>query len=221
MTSTARTTRRLLAVGGAVALVAALGANGTPAGAAVVSQTYTVTGAITVGPPPAVELPSGATITFDLDEQTNAITNGTTSIPPFLRGGTGPQAAIIITDASPFTGTLDTASGAANVGFVFNVQIAISETVICDLASPVTIEASMANPGGSPLTGGTATVVAAPFNVPAVVEGPTCDATVVAAANDLLSLPNSDATATFTVTNVNPEPTPAPTPAPAKPSFTG
>ena len=104
---------------------------------------------------------------------------------------------------------------------MFNVQIAISETVICDLASPVTIEASMANPGGSPLTGGTATVVALPFNVPAVVEGPTCDATVVAAANDLLSLPNSDAIATFTVTNVTPEPTPAPTPAPAKPSFTG
>jgi hypothetical protein len=221
MTSTSRFTRRLLAAGGAIVLVAGLSTYGLPASAATVPQTYSVAGSITVGPPPAVVLPAGSTITFDLDETTGAITNGATSIPTFLRGGSGPQAAIIITDAAPFTGNLNSTTGAATVSFSFNVRIGISETVICDLAGPVNIEASTANPGGSPLSGGTATVTAAAISIPAVVEGPSCDASVVSAANDLLSLPDSAASATFTVTNTTPAPAPTPEPTPATPSFTG
>ncbi len=217
MITTSRTARRLIATGATVALVSALAVGGTTAGAAVVPQTYTVAGSIAVGPPPAVVLPSGASISFDLDETSGAISNGVTTIAPFERGGTGPQADIIITDATPFTGNLNSTTGQAVVNFSFNVRIAISETVICDLGGPVNIEASTTNPGGSPLAGGLATVVAAPFSVPAVVEGPTCDSSVVSAANSLLGLPSSDSTATFTVTNT----TPAPVPAPAKPAFTG
>lgn len=201
-----------------------------PAGAATESQTYTIAGTLSVGGPPALTLPPGSTITFDLDPATGAITNGVTSIPAFDRGDvTGPQAEIMLTDAAPGTGNLDPATGAASLAISFNVQLTVPLLdVVCTLAAPVTVNVSTANAGGSPIVGDPATgvVTDAGFNVSAVAPSATCPEDSATLVNDFLVLPTDETSAAFTVTEVvapapTPGPTPAPTPAPAVPAFTG
>jgi hypothetical protein len=203
----------------------------SPAGATTVTQTYGVTGSITVGPPPALVLPEGSSVTFDLDQTTGAITNGVSTIPPFERGGTGPQATFVLTDTQPFTGTIDPVTGAATIEFSYDVLVQISADIICELDGPVAFTMTTDGPGGSPLADGTATVVASGFTIPEVIVGDTCPAEVAELANGLFGTPTTDTAATFTVTftaptpeptpEPQPEPAPEPAPVPAVPTFTG
>jgi hypothetical protein len=207
-------TRALVAVA-AVALLAT--AATTPAGAATEARTFTVTGSITVGPPPALVLPVGTTVAFDFDTTTGAISNGVSTVPPFERGGTGPQATFVLSDATPFTGTIDPVTGETSVTFSYNVEVRISADVVCQLAGPVTL--AMTTAGGAPLAGGVATLTATGFEIPAVLSGPNCPAEVADAANALFGTPTTDTAASFTVTESTPAP--APEPVPARPAFTG
>lgn len=220
-------TRALLA---AAIMLGATVSTTVPAGAAVESQTYTIAGTLSVGGPPALALPPGSTITFDLDSTTGAITNGVTSIPVFNRGDvTGPQAEITLTDAAPGTGNVNLASGAGSFTISFNVQLAVPVLdAVCMLAAPVTVNVSTANAGGSPIVGDPATGVLtdAGFAVSAVAPGVTCPEDSATLVNDFLGLPTDGTSAAFTVTEVvpptpTPTPTPTPAPAPAVPAFTG
>jgi hypothetical protein len=233
VTASSTSTRIIRPVKALAACAIILGAALTsimPAGAAVESQTYSIAGTLSVGGPPALTLPAGSTITFDLDSATGAITNGVTTIPVFDRGDvSGPQAEITLTDATPGTGTLDPATGAGSFTISFNVQLAVPLLdVVCTLATPVTVNVSTANAGGSPIAGDPATGVLTDdgFDVSAVAPGVTCPEESATLVNDFLGLPTNETSAAFTVTELvpptpTPTPTPAPTPAPAVPSFTG
>jgi hypothetical protein len=198
---------RLTAAAFAAAVIATLAVGGG-ASAATERQTFEVAGSILVGPPPALDLPAGSTVTFDLDTSTGALTNGATSIPSFDRGdATGPEAIVTLTDASPATGSLDADTGEASVTFRFTVVVEVpSLSATCALADPLVIEATTA--GGSPLAGdpATATVTAAGFAVSAFAVSDECPDAVASAATDLLDLPTSDTSASFDVTLVGSEP---------------
>jgi hypothetical protein len=201
----------LLPILAALAITALCAGGLAPAAAAAPTpQTYTVSGSIIVGPPPALVLPAGATVSFDLDPATGAITNGTSDIPPFERGGTGPQATFVLTDSQPFTGSIDPVTGEATISFSYDVEVRVSPTVVCYLAGPVAFTMTTGGAGGSALANGTAIVVAAGFTIPEVTTSATCAADVASLANALFGTPTNDTSATFTVTEVVPGRVPAP-----------
>jgi hypothetical protein len=201
-------------------------AGAAPAGAATEQQTYSLTGTILIGPPPALTLPSGSTFTATIDTTTGAITNGHVSIPTFNRGAvSGPQADITVTDAAPATGTLDLTTGAATLTNSFLVSLSIpSLTAVCTLG-PLNVTTSTSG-GGSPLSGDppTATLTATGFTVPAVVVSPTCSSVNAGLVNGFLGLPTEATSISLTVVHAQAAPAPtvvvpaAPT---VEPAFTG
>jgi hypothetical protein len=220
---TRRAARRAVLALATVALISPMLA--TPAGAANESRSFAIAGTIEVGPPPALTFPAGTSATFDYDPVTGAITNGVTTVPPFERGGTGPQATFVLSDATPFTGSLDPVTGEGELAFSFTVEVQISDQIICELAGPVSLTVRTSGAGGAPLVDGSAIVTAVGFAIPAVVSGATCESVVADAANALFGTPTSATSASFTVTETTPAPAPAPEPAPepapARPTFTG
>lgn len=245
MTYSSTRPRRLAALALAVALAVPMASVASPAGAVTVPVTFTIAGSITVGPPPALTLPAGSTITFDHDPVTGAITNAIATIPTFDRGPevTGPQANITLTNAAPGTGSWDRATGAGSLELSLDGSIEVPDlSATCDLLAPLVLSLSTANAGGQPVVASgpgapaTGVVTAAGFTVPAtsppVTTGDATPALPVCGAVDaFLGLPTSDTSASLAVTEVlEPEPSttttttapePAPTPAPVRPAFTG
>jgi len=202
-------------------------AGSSTAGAATEQQTYTLTGTILIGPPPALTLPAGSTFTATVDTTTGAITAGHVSIPTFGRGPvSGPAADITVTDAAPATGTLDLATGAVSLSSSYLVSLSIpSLTSVCSLGP---VDVTLTTSGGSPLSGdpATATLTAEGFTAPAVGVSPTCTAPNADLVNGFLGLPTNETSMSLTVVaQVAPPTTTAPPAAPvaptAQPNFTG
>jgi len=246
MATSSTRSRRITSLALTVALAVPMAITASPAAAAAESVTFTIAGSIAVGPPPALTLPEGSTISFDHDPATGAITNAIATIPTFDRGPevTGPQANITLTNATPGTGSWDRTSGAGSLELSLDGSIEVPDlSATCDLAAPIVLSLSTANAGGQPVVApspgapATGVVTASGFTVPAtspvVATGNVTPATAVCpAVDEFLGLPTSDTTASLTVTEVltpgpsptpTPEPTPepAPAPAPARPTFTG
>jgi hypothetical protein len=202
------------------------------ASAASEQQTYTLSGTLNIGAPPALTLPAGSSFSATVDTTTGAITGGQTSIPTFTRGPvSGVPANITLTDAAPATGTLDLVTGAATLNTSFNVSIEVpSLSATCSLG-PVPVTISTSSSGGSPLSGdpATATLTASGFSVPAVVVSATCPLVTAGIVNAALVLPTRETSISLTVVRVvapTPSTTPttvAPAPAPVsvQPTFTG
>jgi hypothetical protein len=227
--------RRTLAVVGVGALLSA-GIVSASAGVVVATpagfeqQTYTLSGALSIGAPPSLTLPAGSTFTATVDLATGAITDGHTSIPTFTRGPvSGPPANITLTDAAPATGTLDLVTGEATLNTSFHVSIEVPVLASTCSLGPVNVPVSTSGAGGSPLSGSpaTGTLTASTFLVPAVVVSATCTQPNADLVNGALVLPNRETSISLTVVRVVVPPTPPTTKAPApvpvavQPAFTG
>lgn len=224
--------RRLAALTLAVAIAAPLALTAAPAGAVAEPVTFTITGTIAVGGPPALTLPAGSTITFDHDPVSGAITNAVATIPTFNRGDVeGPQALITLTNVAPGAGTWDRASGVASLelSLAGSIEVPLLEAT-CALLEPVELSLSTANPGGQPVVAPAAgepavgVVTVSGFTIPATSEPVQISATPSApalsacqAVDAFLDLPTTETSATFSVTEQLPEPAPVP----ATPAFTG
>lgn len=237
MLVTLRRRRLLTVVLATLALLVPSALLGAPAGAATQSVTFTVTGTISVGPPPALTIPSGSTITFDHDPLTGAITNAVANIPTFDRGPVqGPQANITLQTAQPGSGTWDRTTGAGTIALSLSGSIEVPFlSATCDLSAPLELALSTANPGGQPVVGSPASgvVTAAGFTIPSVAGvvptglAPALEPPPCVLVDDFLGLPTADTTASFAVTeqvpepDPTPDPTPVPAPVPVRPTFTG
>jgi hypothetical protein len=180
---------------------------GGVAGAATSTETYGISGTLTIGPPPSLTLPAGSSITFTLDDETGAITNGQTSIPTFDRGAvSGPQAFITLTDAAPATGSIDPATGHAQITLTLAVGVDVPAlSASCSLGDTVTVSLSTSNPGGSALAGDppTGVLTATGISVPGVAASTGCELSVADVINDLIDLPTADTSFTLSVSRAS------------------
>lgn len=192
-----------------------------PADATGVRRTFSISGSMEVGGPPALTLPVGSTFTATIDPVTGAFEDGQLTIPTFDRGPvSGPQANITLTQIGAATGVLDPDTGISSMTVTLEASIEVPLLSATCPMGPITSTSSSDNPGGSAFSGSplTGTVTASDYTVPAVegaVGSTTCDPSEAAAINDTLGLPTSSTALTFTVV----ETTPAP--GPVVPGYTG
>lgn len=206
----------------AVTLIAlSMVALGAPARAAGVQRTFSLSGTMEVGGPPALTLPAGSTLVATIDPTSGAFSDGQLSIPTFDRGAvSGPQAEITLTQIGAATGVLDPVTGVSSMTVTLEATLAVPLLTATCTIGPITSTSSSGGAGGSPLTGSplTGTVTASGFTVPAAVGSAgstTCSPASAAAINATLGLPTSATSISFTVV----ETTPAP--GPIGPSYTG
>jgi hypothetical protein len=198
--------------GTAVAAVAVLLAlsGATPARAAASTETYAISGAFEIGPPPALTLPPGSTFSFVLDETTGAITDGETSIPAFDRGdASGLEVEVVLRDAAPATGSLDPATGEGEITLTLDGTVSVpSLEVSCALGEPITLTLSTESDGGERLAGDPLSGVLTAYGVavPPVVEGDACPAEIVDVVNSQIDLPTDDTSFVMAVERVSSEP---------------
>jgi hypothetical protein len=225
-----RTVSATLVVLAFVASTLAFGASSS--GATGLVRTFSITGTIEVGSPPALTLPAGSTFTATIDSVTGEFTDGKFEIPTFDRGPvSGPQANITLSQIGDATGVIDPVTGAATITTTFGgtIEVPILSST-CPLGE-MTMTSSSENPSGaafsgSPLTG---TTTASGFTVPAIVGsdpvGPAsvaaaipiidCSTANAATINRTLGLPSSVTQASFTAIETTPDS------GPVTPSFTG
>jgi hypothetical protein len=216
-----------------VTFVATTLAFGAPSsGATGLVRTFSITGSIEVGSPPALTLPAGSTFTATVDSATGAFTDGKFVIPSVDRGPvSGPQANITLSQIGAASGVIDPVTGAATITTTFGgtIEVPILSST-CPLGE-MTMTSSSANPSGSAFSGSplTGTTTASGFTVPAIVgtdpvgplafpdTSPAAECTIANAAtiNGTLGLPSSVTQATFTAVETTPDS------GPVTPSFTG
>ena len=188
-----------------------------------IQRTFTISGSMEVGGPPALTLPGASTFTATIDPVTGAFTDGQLVIPTFDRGPvSGPQANITLTQVGAATGVLDPGTGISSMTVTLEASIEVPLLSATCTLGPITSTSSSGNPGGAPLSGTPlqGTVTASGYTVPAavgVVGSPTCDPTQASAINETLGLPTSATSLSFTVV----ETTSPPVPEPVVPSYTG
>lgn len=205
----------------AVLLVATAIVVAGPADATGVRRTFSISGSMEVGAPPALTLPAGSTFTATIDPVTGVFEDGQLAIPSFDRGPvSGPQANITLTQIGVATGVLDPDTGISSMTVSLEALIEVPLLSATCPMGPINSTSSSDNPGGSAFSGSplTGTVTASDYTVPAVegTEGSTtCDPSEAAAINDTLGLPTSSTALTFIVV----ETTPAP--GPVVPAYTG
>ena len=189
--------------------------------AAGVERTFSLSGTMEVGGPPALTLPAASTLVATIDPVTGAFSDGQLSIPSFDRGPvSGPQAIITLTQIGPATGVLDPVTGVSSMTVTLEAELEVPLLAATCTIGPITSTSSSGGPGGSPLSGSplTGVVTASGFPVPAAVGtvgSSTCDPASASAINAALGLPTSATSISFTVV----ETTPAP--GPIGPGYTG
>ena len=187
---------------------------GGSADATGVARTFSISGSMLVGAPPALALPSGSVLTATIDAVTGEFTDGRLVIPTFDRGPvSGPQANITLVQIGAATGVLDPDTGISSMTVTLEASIEVPLLSATCPMGPITSSSSSGNPGGSVFSGSplTGTVTASDYTVPAVegmVGSATCDPTEAAAINDTLGLPTSSTALTFTVIETTPAPGP-------------
>ena len=192
-----------------------------PADATGVRRTFSISGSMEVGGPPALTLPAGSTFTATIDSVTGVFEDGILVIPTFDRGPvSGPQANITLVQIGTASGVLDPDTGISSMTVSLEATIEVPLLSATCPMGPITSTSSSGNPGGSPFSGSplTGTVTAFEYSIPAVegtVGSASCDPTEAAAINDTLGLPTSSTALTFIVV----ETTPAP--GPVVPAYTG
>jgi hypothetical protein len=197
--------RSLAAAVGAGALLSAGLFSTSTATAATVTQNFTLAGTIVVasGANPVV-LPAGSGFSATVDTTTGAITNGHTAIPVFTIsvdvGGNPVPVDVTITDTLPADGNVNATTGAMNLSMHLSIGLNITALSALCAITPVNVQPSTANPGGSPQAGTplTATLTASAIGVPEIGD-PDGTCSIASAANGLLGLPSDTGTMTITL----------------------